>query len=33
MYFVEKEDGKATDWYLTHYTNRAVGQVGLIMND
>ncbi|WP_280768350.1 NADPH dehydrogenase NamA [Salipaludibacillus daqingensis] len=31
MYSSENEDGKVTDWHLTHYISRAVGQVGLIM--
>lgn len=31
MYSSYKEDGKVTDWHLTHYISRAVGQVGLIM--
>ncbi|TLS36411.1 NADPH dehydrogenase NamA [Pseudalkalibacillus caeni] len=31
MYSCEKEDGVATDWHFTHYTSRAVGQVGLII--
>ncbi|MBB5173015.1 NADPH dehydrogenase NamA [Texcoconibacillus texcoconensis] len=31
MYSVENEDGHVTDWHMTHYTSRAVGQVGLIM--
>ncbi|NDI33928.1 NADPH dehydrogenase NamA [Chengkuizengella sediminis] len=30
MYSCVKEDGKVMDWHLTHYTSRAVGQVGLI---
>ena len=31
MYSCDKEDGKVTDWHYTHYTSRAVGQVGLII--
>ncbi|ALC90028.1 NADPH dehydrogenase [Bacillus sp. FJAT-18017] len=31
MYSCEKEDGIVTDWHRTHYTSRAVGQVGLII--
>ncbi|NBI29690.1 NADPH dehydrogenase NamA [Chengkuizengella marina] len=31
MYSCVKEDGKVMDWHLTHYTSRAVGQVGLIV--
>ncbi|MFS1513785.1 NADPH dehydrogenase NamA [Chengkuizengella sp. SCS-71B] len=31
MYSCVKEDGKVMDWHLTHYTSRAVGQVGLII--
>ncbi|MEH7883041.1 NADPH dehydrogenase NamA [Bacillus sp. JJ1609] len=31
MYSCEKEDGIVTDWHVTHYTSRAVGQVGLII--
>lgn len=31
MYSCYKEDGKVTDWHYTHYTSRAVGQVGLII--
>lgn len=31
MYSCYKEDGKVTDWHYTHYTARAVGQVGLII--
>lgn len=31
MYTSEKEDGMMSDWHLTHYESRAVGQVGLIM--
>jgi 2,4-dienoyl-CoA reductase-like NADH-dependent reductase (Old Yellow Enzyme family) len=30
MYSAEA-DGKVTDWHRTHYTARAVGQVGLIV--
>ncbi|WP_349407692.1 NADPH dehydrogenase NamA [Pseudalkalibacillus sp. SCS-8] len=30
MYSCENEDGKVMDWHKTHYTSRAVGQVGLI---
>lgn len=31
MYSSENEDGKVCDWHITHYTSRAVGQVGLII--
>jgi NADPH2 dehydrogenase len=31
MYSCYKEDGMLTDWHYTHYTSRAVGQVGLII--
>ncbi|MCI1591429.1 MULTISPECIES: NADPH dehydrogenase NamA [Heyndrickxia] len=31
MYSCEAEDGKVTDWHRTHYTSRAVGQVGMII--
>ncbi|WP_248925747.1 NADPH dehydrogenase NamA [Paenibacillus hamazuiensis] len=31
MYSCEKKDGKVTNWHKTHYTSRAVGQVGLII--
>ncbi|WP_078413680.1 NADPH dehydrogenase NamA [Priestia abyssalis] len=31
MYSCQNEDGKVENWHLTHYTSRAVGQVGLIM--
>ena len=31
MYSCEQEDGKVNNWHLTHYTSRAVGQVGLII--
>ncbi|MCD8508981.1 MAG: NADPH dehydrogenase NamA [Bacillus sp. (in: Bacteria)] len=31
MYSSDNEGGKVTDWHLTHYISRAVGQVGLIM--
>ncbi|WP_043932861.1 NADPH dehydrogenase NamA [Bacillus sp. EB01] len=31
MYSCELEDGIVTDWHRTHYTSRAVGQVGLII--
>lgn len=31
MYSCEQEDGMVNDWHDTHYTSRAVGQVGLIM--
>jgi NADPH2 dehydrogenase len=27
------QDGKVTDWHITHYASRAVGQVGLIMTE
>ncbi|HEU5141478.1 MAG TPA: NADPH dehydrogenase NamA [Bacillales bacterium] len=31
MYSCPEEDGKVNDWHLTHYTTRAVGQVGLVI--
>lgn len=31
MYSCQNEDGKVENWHLTHYTSRAVGQVGLIV--
>ncbi|MEK5523434.1 MULTISPECIES: NADPH dehydrogenase NamA [Heyndrickxia] len=31
MYSCENEDGIVNDWHRTHYTSRAVGQVGLII--
>ncbi len=31
MYSSHMEDGKVQNWHLTHYTSRAVGQVGLII--
>lgn len=31
MYSSHNQDGKVENWHLTHYTSRAVGQVGLIM--
>ncbi|MFP3360827.1 NADPH dehydrogenase, partial [Planococcus sp. SIMBA_143] len=31
MYSCSEEDGKVTPFHVTHYTSRAVGQVGLIM--
>jgi NADPH2 dehydrogenase len=31
MYSSDQEDGKVNQWHLTHYTSRAVGQVGLII--
>jgi len=31
MYSSHNEDGKVQNWHLTHYTSRAVGQVGLII--
>ncbi|TDQ35440.1 NADPH dehydrogenase NamA [Aureibacillus halotolerans] len=31
MYSCPEEDGKVTNWHRTHYTSRAVGQVGLVM--
>ncbi len=31
MYSSHHEDGKVENWHLTHYTSRAVGQVGLII--
>lgn len=31
MYSCERCDGKVTNWHLTHYASRAVGQVGLII--
>ncbi|RLQ91134.1 NADPH dehydrogenase NamA [Falsibacillus albus] len=33
MYSCENEDGMAGDWHYTHYTSRAVGQVGLIITE
>lgn len=33
MYSCEKEDGIVTPWHITHYTTRAVGQVGLIIQE
>ncbi|PWA08758.1 hypothetical protein DCC39_14215 [Pueribacillus theae] len=31
MYSCPEQDGKITNWNLTHYTTRAVGQVGLVI--
>jgi NADPH2 dehydrogenase len=31
MYSVSAKDGKVNNWHYTHYTSRAVGQVGLVM--
>lgn len=31
MYSCPDEDGQVNDWHLTHYTSRAVGQVGLVI--
>ena len=31
MYSCHNEDGQVEDWHYTHYTSRAVGQVGLII--
>lgn len=31
MYSSKNEDGMVEDWHYTHYTSRAVGQVGLII--
>jgi NADPH2 dehydrogenase len=31
MYSCSNEDGKVMNWHRTHYTSRAVGQVGLII--
>jgi NADPH2 dehydrogenase len=31
MYSSDQEDGMVTNWHKTHYTSRAVGQVGLII--
>lgn len=31
MYSCEQEDGIVTDWHISHYVSRAVGQVGLII--
>jgi NADPH2 dehydrogenase len=31
MYSCEKEDGMVGNWHRTHYTSRAIGQVGLII--
>jgi NADPH2 dehydrogenase len=31
MYSSSNEDGKVMNWHKTHYTSRAVGQVGLII--
>ncbi|MEX1029243.1 MAG: NADPH dehydrogenase NamA [Paenibacillaceae bacterium] len=31
MYSCPYEDGKVMNWHKTHYTSRAVGQVGLVM--
>lgn len=31
MYSCMNEDGMVNDWHITHYTSRAVGQVGLVI--
>lgn len=31
MYSCMEEDGKVNDWHISHYTSRAVGQVGLVI--
>lgn len=31
MYMAENKDGQVTNWHLTHYGSRAIGQVGLII--
>ncbi len=31
MYSCHNEDGQVEEWHYTHYTSRAVGQVGLII--
>ena len=31
MYSSHNEDGQVQNWHRTHYTSRAVGQVGLII--
>ncbi|WP_428909021.1 NADPH dehydrogenase NamA [Niallia sp. Krafla_26] len=33
MYSCEKEDGMVTPWHFTHYVSRAVGGVGLIIQE
>lgn len=33
MYSCHNEDGMVEDWHFTHYVSRAVGQVGLIMQE
>lgn len=33
MYSSENEDGKVEDFHMTHYVSRAVGQVGLIIQE
>ncbi|PLS15350.1 NADPH dehydrogenase NamA [Bacillus sp. M6-12] len=33
MYSCYEEDGKVQNWHLAHYTSRAVGQVGLIIQE
>lgn len=33
MYSCKNEDGKITDFHISHYVSRAVGQVGLIMTE
>jgi NADPH2 dehydrogenase len=33
MYSSHNEDGKVQNWHYTHYVSRAVGQVGLIMQE
>lgn len=31
MYSCMEENGKVNDWHITHYTSRAIGQVGLVI--
>lgn len=33
MYSCHNEDGKVENWHMTHYVSRAVGQVGLIIQE
>lgn len=33
MYSAESENGKATDWHFVHYTSRAIGGFGLIVQE
>lgn len=33
MYSAQNEDGKVTDWHLVHYTTRAIGGFGLIIQE